>query len=204
MTSDLESPCFEEFFEELLVRLRLYGRAMSSTVPEIPTVIDWPSELERHREWMRGVARSRLGDLHAAEDVVQEASLSVIRQHDRPTDDSKVRSWLYQVVVRRCADYCRRESGEERRLQVWAERAGAEEDAGSDWVMVAERQDVLRRALERLADDDRRLLLMRYGEHCSYRELAAEFGVSERTIDYRLRRAKQQLRVRLSDYDEND
>ena len=113
---------------------------MASTLPEIHPVIDWPTELERHREWMRSIAKLRLGNMHAADDVVQEASLAVIRQNGRPIDPSKIRSWLYQVVVRRCADFVRSEFGEERRANEWAKRAGTEKGIGSDWVMSAERQ----------------------------------------------------------------
>lgn len=172
---------------------------MSLTAPKTNPVIDWSIELELHREWMRSIASSRLGNLHAADDVVQDASLAVIQQSGRPSDPARIRSWLYKVIVRRCADFQRREISEEKRTMAWAERSCVDDQAGdgSDWVMISERQQLLRVAMEKLPEIERCMMQRKYGEGLGYRQLADEFEVSERVVEYRLRRARDFLRAEL-------
>lgn len=168
------------------------------TSADNPTAIDWPAELLRHREWMHGVARARLGDEHAAEDVMQDVSLAVIRQNGRPTDPGKVRAWLYQVVVRRAADYFRKQYRQAQLVEEFAGDPAAVshyDDAG--WVTRSESSAILRAALGRMPDEDRQMFVLKYVENWSYRQLAERFQVSERTVEYRLVRAKQRLRTQL-------
>ena len=157
--------------------------------------IDWSAELTRHREWMLGVARSRLGDEHAADDVLQDVSLSVIKQNGRPTDRGKIRAWLYQVVVRRTADYFRKSY---RQDQLFADvaRQSDSETVDPDWVMSREPPD-LRAALETLSEDERQIFVLKYVENWSYGRLAEQFAISERAVEYRLVRAKERLRTAL-------
>ena len=157
--------------------------------------IDWPAELVRHRDWMHGIARARVGDEHAADDVMQDVSLSVIQQNGRPTEPGKVQAWLYQVVVRRVADYFRklyqRPEGVPDNGQPHTEPVSAS-DAG--WVTSYDSPDSLQQALAGLDADDRQLLVTKYVENCSYRQLAEQLEISERAVEYRLVRAKERLR----------
>ncbi|MDP6718786.1 MAG: RNA polymerase sigma factor [Pirellulaceae bacterium] len=164
--------------------------------------IDWSAELEKNRGWMYDVARARVEDSHAVDDVMQDVSLAVIRQNGHPVDRRKVRSWLYQIVVRRTADHMRRKYGHRKLVEGYASEQGDGHDdpaakPGADWVMAKEQTASLKIALSRLPDDEREMMTLKYTDNWSYRRLAERFGVSERVIEYRLVRAKQQLRTEL-------
>ena len=53
---------------------------------------------------------------------------------------------------------------------------------------------MVRAALQRLPRRDAEILLLKYTEDWSYRELAAHLGVSESAVEARLHRARTRLR----------
>ncbi|HID22193.1 MAG TPA: sigma-70 family RNA polymerase sigma factor, partial [Planctomycetaceae bacterium] len=68
-------------------------------------------------------------------------------------------------------------------------------------LLASERSELLRQALERLTRREREMLLLKYTEDWSYRELAEHLGISEAAVESRLHRARQRLREELARYD---
>ena len=66
-----------------------------------------------------------------------------------------------------------------------------------DWLLLAERRQVVRDALERLATRDAEILLLKYSEGWSYHQIAAHLGVSHSAVETRLHRARNRLRHEL-------
>lgn len=64
--------------------------------------------------------------------------------------------------------------------------------------MAEERQRLVRQALARLVPRDSEILLLKYIEGWSYRELADHLGVSESAAEARLHRARARLREQLA------
>ena len=157
--------------------------------------IDWTEEFERNRPWMLKVLRSRVGDAHAADDLIQEVALAVLRQPSRPTLPGKVAPWLYRLTVRQAINFHRR-SRSRKWQPITAEHEPEEIDNVSplDWLMEDERRGEVRRALDRLRPRDREILLLKYTEHWTYEELARRLGAKVKTIEYRLLKARQRLR----------
>ena len=52
-------------------------------------------------------------------------------------------------------------------------------------------------ALGEMSELDRQILLLKYTENWSYREIALHLGVQDETIEYRLMKARKNLRHRL-------
>ena len=61
-----------------------------------------------------------------------------------------------------------------------------------------ETQDSVRRALGQVGELERQLLLLKYAEGWSYRQIAERLGVQEETVEYRLMKARRTLRRQLS------
>ncbi|MCG8653150.1 MAG: sigma-70 family RNA polymerase sigma factor [Pirellulales bacterium] len=161
--------------------------------------INWEQELAVHREWMRGLAQSRLGNPHEADDVLQDVCLAVVDRSPELRDPAKVRNWLYQLVVRKVADYQRRQYRNRRLVDQYAhtDRAVPYDQGGWDWVLATEQRTLLRVALERLPQADRELILLKFTRNWSYRQLGEHLGMDQRAVEYRLVRAKQALRAQL-------
>jgi RNA polymerase sigma factor (sigma-70 family) len=60
-----------------------------------------------------------------------------------------------------------------------------------------ERRQSIRAALERLGTKDREILLLKYTQDWSYRQLSERMGISESAVEARLHRARQRLRAEL-------
>jgi RNA polymerase sigma-70 factor (ECF subfamily) len=120
-----------------------------------------------------------------------------------PVHRDRLAPWLYRLAVRQALLY-RRRAGRQRKL---AERYGQSLRPGSEdslagdpleWLLADERCRLVRSALARLAPRDAEILLLKYTEDWSYRELAVRLGVSVAAIETRLHRARERLRAELT------
>ena len=161
----------------------------------------WSARLIRHSRWLRAVIVARSGDVSAIDEIFQEVALAVVKQKgDLPED--RVAPWLYRIAVRQALLH-RRRLGRQKRIHrdyTMRRSADSESEASLDplvWLLSDERQQLVRRAIQRLHSKDAELLLLKYSENWSYRELAEHLGVSHSAVETRLHRARQRLREEL-------
>ena len=64
-------------------------------------------------------------------------------------------------------------------------------------VLAAEQQDTVRSAVQQLPELDRQVLMLKYVEGWTYRQLAEMLGVSEDSIEYRLLKSRKRLKALL-------
>ena len=164
--------------------------------------IDWGSALVEHGRWLLLVVLARVGDRHAAEEVLQEVALAALAQHAPMTDRSKVGPWLHRLAVNKALLFRR---GRGRRVRMMARHADREATRGEpsaeadplEWLVRDERAGLVRTALDRLPRRDAEILLLKYLEDWSYRDLADHLGLSVPAIEARLHRARGRLRSEL-------
>jgi len=158
--------------------------------------IDWAAALAQHGRWLRTVVLARLGERQAIDEVMQEIALAVVKQQALLNDPSKVGAWLYRVAVRQVLLFRRRKGRQQKLVAGYGSancRNGTAPDP-LDWLLLEERKAIVREALTRLPCRDVQILLLKYTEDWSYRELAIHLGVSEAAVEARLHRARQRLR----------
>lgn len=171
--------------------------------------VDWEAALREHDRWLRSVVYSRVREPQAVDDVMQEVALAAVRESAPPADPLKVAPWLYRVAVRQALLH-RRKCGRQRKLtDRYAERhPPAEADRKTPdpraWLLAAERQQLVREALARLAPRDAELLLLKYTQDWSYQQIAAHLGVTDGAVEARLHRARQRLREQLAHADKGE
>ena len=168
---------------------------------DTPT-IDWPVVLAEHGRWLRTIVFARLGQAEAVDEVMQEVSLAAVANRS-PPDRSKVAPWLYRVAVIQSLLY-RRKLGRKRRLTArFAERRRPTEadDREVDplaWLLAEERRGQVRAAVARLPKPEAEILLLKYTEDWSYRDLTVHLGISRSAVEARLYRARRRLRSELT------
>jgi RNA polymerase sigma-70 factor (ECF subfamily) len=163
---------------------------------------DWPAVLIAHDRWLRRVVSTRVREDQAVDEVMQEVALAVIAQRAPLLDPARLAGWLYRLTVRQALLY-RRKAGRRRAL---ADRyAGREPRGEADphpsplaWLLHGERQVLVRHALEKLPPRDADLLVLKYAEGWSARELADRLGLGLAAVEARLHRARGRLRVELA------
>jgi RNA polymerase sigma-70 factor (ECF subfamily) len=153
--------------------------------------------LEACRVYLLGVGCHELApDLQAkggASDLVQETFLEAQRDLDRfgGTNGEELLAWLRQLLLHNIADFtrrfrhtARREVGREVPLDAGSSssgRAGRLPGAGpsaSSRVQAGEQAETVQRALGRLPEDYRRVIVIRYQEHRAFEEIG---GLMQRT-----------------------
>lgn len=161
--------------------------------------VDWPEALAENDRWLRTVIYARVGEPQAVDEVLQEVSLAAVRQQSPLEDASKIAPWLYRTAVTQSLLY-RRKAGRRRKL---TERYGASVQPTAvdtsqvdplSWLLAEERRQFVRQALETLPRRDREILLLKYTEDWSYRQLADHLGISESAVQARLHRARRRMR----------
>lgn len=146
-----------------------------------------------------GLAYRILGDGPAAEDVVQEAFLTLWRQADRiDPARGKLSSLVLTLVHHRAIDALRASKGQRSRqfsIDV-AEIEKTEADV-SEGVLRSLNQESVRAALREVPEDQRRCIEMAYFEGLTHVEIAEGQGLALGTVKSRLRLGLEKMRSAL-------
>ena len=134
-----------------------------------------------------------------AEDVAQEAFLRAFRGLERFKGESRFSTWLYRITWNLCADWLRRHRKPGRTPRGIDEAAEVADDtvALEEGLLAAEERQEVRRALDRLDEKYRGVLLLLYYQKLSYDEIADVLDVPVKTVETRLYRARRLLRETL-------
>jgi RNA polymerase sigma factor (sigma-70 family) len=146
-----------------------------------------------------GLAYRIVGEAAEAEDVVQEAFLTLWRQAARlDAARGSVRSLLLTIVHRRAVDAVRLRAGRPERGLEAIERVLAAPDDPFESASLAEERSRVRRALDELPPDQREAIEQTYFGGLTVAELAGRAGVPLGTAKSRLRLALQRMRKSLT------
>lgn len=137
-----------------------------------------------------------LHDVQLAEDAVQETFIKAYRALDSFRGEASARTWLTRIAMRTCMDmqrgfWFRRV---ERRVtpEMLPDRAQEVEDGES----------ALTLAVMNLPKKEREVTLLYYYQDMTVNEIAETLGVTQPTVSYRLRCAKEKLRTELERRDD--
>lgn len=160
-------------------------------------MIDWPAALAQHDRWLRIALFARLGQRQAVDEVMQDVSLAAAALRTPLGDPARAGAWLYRVAIRQAMLY-RRRCGRRQRLldsysQSWSDDPPSVPDPLAV-LLLEERRKLIRDALLTLSRRDSEILLLKYTEDWSCRDLARLLGIGESCIEARLHRARQRLR----------
>lgn len=155
-----------------------------------------------HQAWLRTTLQARLGCAHEVEEVMQEVAIAAATQSAKQQPVERVAPWLYRVALRQMMLF-RRKAGRRKRLIENAARLSPQTDSHSrtreplDWLISLERQKEVQSAMSQMSERDRQLLMLKYVDGLSYREIAQRIGVTASSVQSRLHRARALLRERL-------
>ena len=158
---------------------------------------------DRHSGAAYSLAYRIVGGRTAAEDVTQEALLSIWRsgaRYDRAR--GSVRSWTLGIVRNRAIDMLRKESGRSPKLAAGGdeilERRAAEELTDTEAVRRETAQEV-RGAIKELPDDQSRVIELAYFGGFSHSEIAEMLNEPLGTIKGRMRLGMDKIRATLAE-----
>ena len=168
--------------------------------------------VEAHAGKAHQIAFGLLGDSLDAEEVVQDAFLKVHAKLCDFRGDSSFATWFHRIVVnlsRNKYHWNRRRGGGE---NVSLSASAGNSDAGAADMEIADSRlsperlvermetvETLMDAIEKLPKNLREVLVLRHVRDASYAEMAEILGVELGTVKSRLARAREALKMKLSE-----
>ncbi len=162
---------------------------------------DFEALYRDHLKDVYSYAYYRVGNQHDAEDLTEQAFLQAYRHFDRArreSDGRPLRPWLIRIAHNLALNYYRDRS---RRPQTPLESADPI-PARHGTVAIAEGREELREVIEKvdkLPDDRRDALIMRFALGMDNREIARALGRSDGATKVLIHRAIKQLEEEMSD-----
>ena len=133
------------------------------------------------------------------ENIVQDLMLWLWENRTTLQVHESLSKYLFGAVRNRCLTYLSHEMIERRVLNGIRERMSRQFET-PDFYVVSELQERIRTAVAELPDNYREAFERNRYRRQTYEEIAAELGISSKTVDYRIQQSLKILRVKLKDY----
>lgn len=130
-----------------------------------------------------------------AEDLTHDIFIKVYLNLGGFKQKSKFSTWLYSITYNFCVDYVRKKQkdGVVNLDDNEGELSGGEDiDSADDLDHIA--LDRLSDLLEQLKPEDKLILLMKYRDDMSIKDIQVAFNISESAVKMRIKRAKEKLK----------
>ena len=147
--------------------------------------------VHRYAGLVYSVAKRRLSDSALAEDVTQIVFIRFAKTPPAVKTHGELVGWLHRTTLNVAIDTWRSENRRRNREQ---EAAVMEPTTQSAWNEISPHLDD---AVNRLEDDDRQAILLRFFREKSMRDIGVALGVSEAAAKMRVGRAVERLRKQL-------
>ncbi len=149
-----------------------------------------------------------VGDAILAEDLVQDTFMRVLKSIPRYSHQGSFSTWLYRIAINLCKDHLKRKRVATVSLQdyyttasgerVYVYERVADEGARTDEDLRAqEREEIVRRLLSGLPEEQRMVILLKEYQELTFREIAEVLDVPEGTVKSRLYHALRAMRESL-------
>jgi len=133
---------------------------------------------------LRRYMRRQLHDRNVADDAVQETLLRMLRYRQR-SDAGEVRALFFRVAASVVADHCRqtRTKHLDRHCSIDDAQMASSEPQPDRILSDQQNLACIKEAIRRLPSRCRQVFLLHRFENLSYREIARQLSISERTVE---------------------
>ena len=139
---------------------------------------------------------SMLGDEALARDAVQDIFIKVFLNLSRFSEQSSFSTWLYSITYNFCIDLIRKKKKIPVLFADDVSRISDEVEVEiPDSVLLEMKQDRLEKVLAQLPEGDRIILLMKYMDEMSIKDIADLLQKTESAIKMQIMRAKQRAQA---------
>lgn len=150
--------------------------------------------MDRYREKVWRVCWRLMGGQHDAEDAAQEVFVRLFFERGKFAGRSTYSTWLHGVAIRTCLMLGRSRSRRQRREGPGGdEQIATHADTQASGSNAVDASHDIHKLLEGLDEEDRALVLMRFGESHDYEQLAEMFGTTAGACRMRISRIREKL-----------
>ena len=152
------------------------------------------SLIERHRPSILKKCQGYVKTRDEAEDLSQDILIKLYLQLQTFKKDSKFTTWLHAIIHNQCIDYLRRnrKNLHEQITDKLSEEVGElidfDEALPEDLT-----EEILNELLEQISPEGKLILLLKYKEKKSVKEIQTALNINESAVKMRLKRAKEKI-----------
>jgi RNA polymerase sigma-70 factor (ECF subfamily) len=151
---------------------------------------------QEHAPAVGRLCMALVGSQAEADDLVQETLITAHDSFDSWRGEGSLRAWLFGIARRKCLRHLEKHRRRQSRLRLL--EGGAQADT-EELVLLRQRADVARGALDAIRPTEREALLLRYVGQLSFEEVALACGIDEAAARKRVSRAIVRLRETLKE-----
>ena len=147
---------------------------------------------------------SMLREESAAEDITQEIFMKIFLKYSKFRMESKFSTWIFSITYNSCIDHIRKNKNRKNGpLEELYQLPTSEEEVPEQKIIETEMVQ-LQQVLGQLPRKDEEILMLKYQENYSIKEIALALKLSESAVKMRVKRAKTKARqLRMEMYSEN-
>jgi RNA polymerase sigma-70 factor (ECF subfamily) len=161
-----------------------------------------------YRRYSRGIfnyAYRLVGDYQWAEEILQETYLRAFSRAETFRKGARVSTWLYRIAMNLCYDHLRSPRNRPKlslsepadrsddRTPEFGDRLMSPDGLPVDCAADSEKARIVREALAELPERERNVIVLRHYQGLKFREIAEVTGLTQRTVQNCLRRAREKL-----------
>ncbi len=130
-----------------------------------------------------------------AKDLTQDVFLKLFVKLGSFKGKSKFSTWLYAFTYNHCVNYVTRNTAKkfEKKSVDYTDIENLAEDYDESSDFSDMRVDKLKKALELVSPDEKMILLLKYQDNLSIKEIESVLGIGESAVKMRIKRAKDKL-----------
>jgi len=137
-----------------------------------------------------------------AKDLTQDVFLKLFVKLKSFKGKSKFSTWIYAFTYNHCANYVTRNTA--KKIEKQSVNSDIIENVGEDVESTTDFQDMqvekLKRVLELISPDEKMILLLKYQDNLSIKEISNALAIGESAVKMRLKRAKEKLVHKYTNY----
>lgn len=157
---------------------------------ELGSELAFQALVEKHLGLVLGAATRRTGNRSLAEEVAQSVFAILARKASSLRGRASLAGWLYRATMIECAEALRREHSHEQKMKRISENTLTGAEGESVW---REALPLLDEAIDALPEEDRELILLRFFERKSFREIGESLGKTEAASQKQAERALRKI-----------
>jgi len=147
-----------------------------------------------------GYANSFLQDPDAAEEIVQEVMIKIWVNRESIKITTSIRSYLFRAVRNGCMNLIKHLEVRDA-YKTWNEALGEGfERSHEDQMIVSELEQKIRKAIDKLPLERRKVFILSRYDNLTYAEIGAKLGISVKTVENQMSKALRTLREELAEY----
>ncbi|SHK95903.1 RNA polymerase sigma-70 factor, ECF subfamily [Chitinophaga jiangningensis] len=136
------------------------------------------------------------GDMHEAEEIVQQVFLKLWEKRDTIVITGPVKSYLFSAIRNAAISQWRKDAVRSEKETAYSQQR----DAATQAAEVRELEQLYHQALERLPDRCREVFILSRHQQMKYAEIAATMNISVKTVENQMGKALKILHQELKEY----